>query len=250
MNDGFVKLEFKEKVAHISFYHQKGNSLPRNLLEQLAEAINTAAKSNNSSVILLQSEGDGAFCGGASFDELISLRDYEDAVEFFSGFGKVINAMRKCPLLIVGRVHGKAVGGALGLISACDYVVATSNAYIRLSEYSIAIGPFVISYAVERKIGKSAFMQMTIDTQWYDAQWALSKGLFNKVFSSVVEMDEFLEGFLREISFRSLETQRELKKIFWEGTEDWDKLLLDKAKITAKLLLTSEAQTIIRKFIR
>lgn len=250
MEEGFVSVEYDKKIAKITFAHPKSNSLPRVLLRKLEEAIVSVSEYKDASVILLQSFGEKAFCGGASFEELISIKDFDDAVDFFSGFGKVINAMRKSPLFIVGRVQGKAVGGALGLISACDYVVATSYASVRLSEYSIAIGPFVIASAVERKIGKSAFIQMTIDTQWYDAQWALSKGLFNKVFSTIEEMDEFLENFLKEISSRSGKTQRELKKIFWEGTDDWDELLLQKARITAKLLLSSDAQQIIQRLAR
>lgn len=250
MEEGFVSVESKDNIAEITFSHPKGNSLPRNLLRKLEEAFISVNESKNASVILFRSQGEKAFCGGASFDELTSINDFHQAVDFFAGFGKVINAMRKSPFFIVGRVQGKAVGGALGLISACDYVVATSNASIRLSEYSLAIGPFVISNAVERKIGKSAFIQMTIDTQWYDSNWALSKGLFNKVFPSIEEMDRFLEGFLKDIASRSLDTQKELKKLFWEGTDNWDELLYQKAHITAKLLFSQETQQIINSLKR
>ncbi|MGQ9818463.1 MAG: enoyl-CoA hydratase/isomerase family protein [Candidatus Kapaibacteriales bacterium] len=250
MEEGFVSVEFNENIARITFFHPKGNSLPRNLLRKLEESFKTVSESNNASVILLQSQGDKAFCGGASFEELSSIQDFDDAVDFFAGFGRVINEMRKSPLFIVGRVQGKAVGGALGLISACDYVVATSNASVRLSEYSLAIGPFVISNVVERKIGKSAFVQMTIDTQWYDANWALSKGLFNKVFPSIEEMDLFLRNFLKEITSRNLQTQMELKKLFWEGTDNWDDVLFQKAHITAKLLFSEDTQQIIKNLKR
>lgn len=250
MEEGFVTVEFKDNIAKITFSHPKGNSLSRNLLRKLEEAFNSVNESKNASVILLQSQGEKAFCGGASFDELKSIKDFDDALDFFAGFGKVINSMRKSPFFIVGRVQGKAVGGALGLISACDYVAATSNASVRLSEYSLAIGPFVISNAVERKIGKSALTQMTIDIQWYDSNWAFSKGLFNQVFSSIEEMDQFLENFLKEIASRSLDTQKELKKLFWEGTDNWDELLYQKAHITAKLLFSKEAQQIINNLKR
>lgn len=250
MEEGFVSVEFKDNIAKITFFHPKGNSLSRNLLRKLEEAFNSVNESKNASVILLQSQGEKAFCGGASFDELTSIKDFDNAVDFFAGFGKVINSMRKSSFFIVGRVQGKAVGGALGLISACDYVAATSNASVRLSEYSLAIGPFVISNAVERKIGKSALSQMTIDTQWYDSNWSLSKGLFNQVFSSIEEMDQFLENFLKEIASRSLNTQKELKKLFWEGTDNWDELLYQKAHITAKLLFSNETQQIINNLKR
>ncbi len=247
--EGFVKSEIINSVGIITFFHPKGNSLPGYLLAQMKEAIEKLTENENSKVILLKSEGDKTFCGGASFDELINLKDFDSAKNFFSGFGRVINAIRKANKFVVARVQGKVVGGGLGLVSACDYVVAVKSASVRLSEFSIAIGPFVISYAVERKIGKSAFMQMTIDTDWYSADWCLSKGLYNKVFENIPEMDKFLDSFLSTLVTRSSETQKELKKLFWEVANDWDKILDEKASVTAQLALLPEAQKIIRSLI-
>lgn len=247
--EGFVKSEIINSVGVVTFYHPKGNSLPGYLLGQMKEAIEELSDDENAKVILLKSEGDKAFCGGASFEELINLKDFDSAKNFFSGFGRVINAIRKANKFVIARVQGKVVGGGLGLVSACDYVVAVESASVRLSEFSIAIGPFVISYAVERKIGKSAFMQMTIDTEWYSANWCLSKGLYNKVFENIPEMDKFLDGFLSNLVTRSSETQIELRKLFWEDANGWDKLLDEKASVTARLALLPEAQKIIRSLI-
>lgn len=248
--EGFVKKEVQNSIGIITFYHPKGNSLPGYLLNELENAVVELSSEENAKVILLKSEGEGAFCAGASFDELVSLKDFDSAKEFFSGFGKVINAIRKSTKFVVCRVQGKIVGGGLGLVSSCDYVVAVRTASARLSEFSIAIGPFVISHAVERKIGKSAFMQMTIDTEWYDAEWCCSKGLFNRLFETIEEMDAFLDKFLQTLAKRSSKTQTELKRLFWEGTEDWDQLLEKKAEITAKLALDKTAQDVIKSLIQ
>lgn len=247
--EGFVHKEIKNSIGIVTFFHPKGNSLPEYLLVLLEEAISELSVTDAAKVILLRSEGDGAFCAGASFDELVSLKDFPSAKAFFSGFGKVINAIRKSTKFVVCRVQGKIVGGGLGLVAACDYVVALRSASARLSEFSIAIGPFVISHAVERKIGKSAFTQMTIDTEWYDAQWCYEKGLFNRLFDTNEEMDAFLEKFLATLSQRSSKTQTALKKLFWEGTEDWDSLLDAKAEITANLALDKDAQEIVKSLL-
>jgi len=248
--EGFVRKEVQNSVGIITFFHPKGNSLPSTLLSQLEASINEFSQDDSAKVILLKSEGDRAFCGGASFEELVSLKDLATAKEFFSGFGKVINAIRKSPKFVVCRVQGKVVGGGLGLVAACDYAVATKIASVRLSEFSIAIGPFVISNAVERKIGKSAFAQMTIDTEWYDAMWCYEKGLYNRVFTTSEEMDKFLESFLKTLCDRSSKTQVELKRLFWEGTENWDTLLSEKAEITARLALDPVAQGIIKSLVK
>jgi len=248
--DGFVRTENIDLVGVVTFYHPKSNSLPSKLLNELKEAIEHLSTEDSAKVILLRSEGTGAFCAGASFDELLNLEDFESAKNFFAGFGRVINAIRKSPKFVIGRVHGKAVGGGLGLISACDYVVAVRTASVRLSEFSIAIGPFVISAAVERKIGKSAFAQMTIDTDWYDAEWCLSKGLYNKLFDTIEDMDKFLTVFLQTLVGRSARTQQELKKIFWRDTSNWDTLLDEMAETVARLALSKETKEIIKNLAK
>lgn len=248
--NSFVRTEIIDSIGIVSFYNPKGNSLPRQLLMDMEIAIEKLSKDDSAKVILLRSEGDGAFCAGASFEELLSLKDFNTAKAFFSGFGRVINAIRKAQKFVIGRVQGKVVGGGLGLVSACDYVVAVKSASVRLSEFSIAIGPFVISYAVERKIGKSAFAQMTIDTEWYDAQWCYQKGLYNKIFDTIQEMDNFLKEFLNTLVKRNRKTQYELKRLFWEGTDHWDKLLEEKSEITAQLALDETAQKAIHSLLK
>ena len=149
----------------------------------MAEQVTAAGQDDSVSVIILRSGGERTFCAGASFDELININDFETGKKFFSGFANVINACRKCPKLIIGRVQGKAVGGGVGVASAVDYCFATQFASVKLSELNVGIGPFVVGPAVQRKIGLSAMSQLTINAdEFKSAQWALDKGLFAEVF--------------------------------------------------------------------
>ncbi|MCX7909871.1 MAG: enoyl-CoA hydratase/isomerase family protein [Ignavibacteria bacterium] len=247
--EAFVKKEVINSVGIITFFHPKGNSLPSNLLNELEISIKELSSSDEAKVLLLRSEGERAFCAGASFEELVSLENFEEAKKFFSGFGKVINAIRNSSKFVLCRVQGKVVGGGVGLVAACDYVFATRSASARLSELSIGIGPFVISLAVERKIGKAAFSQMSIDTEWYDAQWCYEKGLYNRIFESIEAMDKFIDTFLETLTSRNIKAQMELKRLLWEGTENWDLLLEKKAEISAKLVLDETTQNTIRNLI-
>src|SRR6476661_8883815 len=173
MQEAFVKSEIKDGIGTITFFHPQSNSMPGEQLRNLAAEIEKLGKDDSAKVIVLKSEGDKAFCAGASFDELISIKDLDTGLKFFSGFASVINAMRKAPKFVIARVQGKAVGGGVGLISAADYTLATDTAFVKLSELAIGIGPFVVGPAVERKIGSSAFAQLSIDaTEWRTAQWA------------------------------------------------------------------------------
>lgn len=236
-------------VATIEFFHPMSNSLPGQLLSKLTEAINKAGKDDAVRVIILKSSGDRAFCAGASFDELSSIENLEEGKQFFSGFANVINAARKCPKLIIGRVQGKAVGGGVGLASAVDICFATKYASVKLSELAVGIGPFVVGPAVARKIGISAMSMLAINaTEWYTAEWAREKGIYSDIFDSAEEMDEAIKKLSDQLSRSNPEAMVMLKKTFWEGTENWDELLSERAAISGKLVLSDFTRNAIASF--
>ena len=247
-NQGTISTKIASKIAFISFFHPASNSFPSLLLQELVEAFNQIGQDDNVSVVVLQSQGNTAFCAGASFDELLAIDTFETGKAFFSGFANVINAMRKCPKIIVGRVHGKAVGGGVGLVSACDYVFATQNASIKLSELEIGIGPFVIEPVVSKKIGKTAMTALTLAaSQWKNAAWANEKGLYDEVFETIEAMDLELNVFCSKLASYNPEALLEIKKIFWENTSNWDILLIERAKISGNLVLSDFTKNALNK---
>ncbi|MBL4675201.1 MAG: enoyl-CoA hydratase/isomerase family protein [Mucilaginibacter sp.] len=239
-----------EGIATISFFHPAQNSLPSNLLQQLADTITDAGNNTDIRVIVLQSGGDRTFCAGASFDELVQIKDKQTGAKFFSGFANVINACRKCGKVIIARVQGKAVGGGVGLAAAADYCLATENASIKLSELAIGIGPFVISPVVSRKIGLSAFSQLTIRaSDFQTAQWALEKGLFNEVHDDIPALNEAVVALSRKLASYNPGALAGLKQILWEGTENWDQLLAERAAISGELVLSDFTQQALNGFL-
>ncbi len=236
-------------IATITFYHPQSNSLPGELLRGLAAEITKQGDDASVKVIVLMSEGDKAFCAGASFDELISINDIETGKVFFSGFAGVINAMRKAPKFVIARVQGKAVGGGVGIAAAADYTIATSNAAIKLSELAVGIGPFVVGPAVERKVGTSAFCQLTMNASaWQTAHWALEKGLYNTLHDTVEELDKSVNDLANSLAASNPEAMSMLKKVFWEGTENWDTLLVERALMSGTLVLSNFTRNAISKF--
>lgn len=249
MELGTISTVIENKIATICFFHPASNSFPSDLLQKLTSEINHLNTLKEVSIIVLKSEGNGAFCAGASFDELLSISNEKEGNLFFSGFANVINAMRKCSKPIIGRIHGKAVGGGVGLAAACDSTFATNNSAIKLSEIAIGIGPFVIEPAVSRKIGKTAFTEMTLTpTLWKTAKWAKEKGLFTEVFETIDLLDENLKNFTNELSSYNPEALVEMKKVFWEGTNHWDSLLYERASISGRLVLSDFTKNALEKF--
>ncbi|MCK5781124.1 MAG: enoyl-CoA hydratase/isomerase family protein [Flavobacteriales bacterium] len=235
-------------IVIIEFYHPKGNSLPSSLLDSLERAIYKAGSDKNVKCVLIRSAGDGAFCAGASFDELLDIEDKIVGERFFSGFARVINAIRKIPKFVVGEVQGKAVGGGVGLACAFDYCFATRGASIKLSELSIGIGPFVIAPAVERKIGISGLSELSIDAKnWRDASWALKKGMYSEVFDNKNDMIKTSAELLESLSSYSEEAISEMKKTLWKDTEHWDRRLFENAKISGSLVLSEFTKAALKK---
>jgi methylglutaconyl-CoA hydratase len=249
MTQAYVKHEIKNNIATIEFFHPEHNSLPSDILAKLANTITEVGNSNEVKVIVLKSGGERTFCAGASFQELISINDAATGKVFFSGFANVINAMRKCPKFIIGRVQGKTVGGGVGIAAATDYCMATKFAAIKLSELNVGIGPFVVAPAIERKIGVSAMSQIAIDANtFYEANWAKEKGLFANVHESIEELDSETQKFAEHLCTYNPEAMQEMKKVFWRGTEDWDNLLAERAAISGRLVLSDFTKETLQKF--
>jgi len=247
--DSYIRVTRRDGIARIEFFHPQSNSLPSALLGQLADAVRHEGTNPESRVIILQSGGEKAFCAGASFDELSSIRTEEQGRTFFNGFAQVINACRTSPKIIIGRVQGKAVGGGVGLAAATDHCFASEAASIKLSELAVGIGPFVVGPAVERKIGLSAFSTLTLDaTEFYPASWAQAHGLYADVFETTALLDVAVDAFATKLAASNTDALRELKAIFWQGTETWETLLPERAAISGRLVLSDFAQKAIAAF--
>ncbi len=246
---GDVYLSVENAIATIEFYHPSHNSLPSKVLAKFAQTIKEVGERDDVTVIVLKSSGERTFCAGASFDELAAIENFEQGKAFFMGFANVINACRTCPKLIIGRVQGKAVGGGVGIASAVDYCYATRYAAVKLSELAIGIGPFVVGPAVERKVGTSAFSQMAMNaTAWYSPDWAREQGLFADLSENADEMDEKISLLANKLAQSSPEAQKLLKKVFWEGTEQWDTLLAERAAMSGQLVLSDFTTKAINAF--
>ncbi|MFN4006707.1 MAG: enoyl-CoA hydratase/isomerase family protein [Chitinophagaceae bacterium] len=246
--EGYVKSEIVNHIGTITFHHPQSNSMPRKLLQELTNEVVVLGGNNNVHVIVLRSEG-SVFCSGASFDELAAISNETEGLDFFSGFATVINAMRKCPKFIIARVHGKCVGGGVGLAAAADYAIAVEGAEVKLSELAVGIGPFVVGPAVERKLGTSAFSQLAIDAaMWRNADWARRKGLYAELHPSLESMEDSIARLSTTLAMSSPKAMAELKKVLWQGTDHWETLLFERAAISGKLILSEHSKKAIERF--
>jgi len=247
--NGSLYVKSEQGIGSVTFSHPQSNSLPSALLDRIAKGIDQLSEDPETAVILIQSEGEKAFCAGASLDELIAIKNQEQGAQFFSGFAKIINTIRKCSKLVICRVQGKAVGGGVGIIAACDYAFATEDAAIKLSELTIGIGPLVIEPAMTRKIGLAAMSQLSIDaSHWQNAYWAKYKGLYSQVFDKISDMDDALTELLNKLSNYNPQAMKHLRDSLWINTEHWETLLPERAKLSGTLVLSEHTKSALKKF--
>lgn len=249
IQEGYIRTEREHGIATIEFFHPQRNSLPGELLNSLAKHIHSEGLNDETRVIILRSGGEKVFCSGASFDELAAITTEEEGIRFFSGFADVINAMRRAPQLIIARIHGKCIGGGVGLAAAADYAIAVEGSDIKLSELAVGIGPFVVGPAVERKLGLSAFSQLAIDAaMWRSADWARRKGLYAELHTDIAGVDDSITRLSTTLSHSNPEAMHEIKKMFWKDTSHWDELLHARAAISGKLILSEHSRAFIKSF--
>jgi methylglutaconyl-CoA hydratase len=246
--DGYVRTAIENGIGRIEFFHPQSNALPSAILRDLAAAVTAVGADPAARVIVLQSGGTGPFCAGASFDELTAIAGPEQGQEFFSGFARVILAMIRAPKFVISRVHGKAAGGAVGLIAASDFSMAVSKASAKLSELAVGIGPFVVGPVIEKKIGLAAFGAMSVDADWRDAAWGERHGLYAKLFDDVTAMDDAVTALATTLAASNPEAMAMLKRVFWAGTEQWDTLLAERASMSGTLVLSDFTRNAIGAF--
>ena len=245
---GDVSVTIADGIGTISFSHPKSNSLPGVLLRRLAEAITWVGKDAAARVIVLRSEGTGPFCAGASFDELVSIADIAEGTEFFSGFARVILAMVRAPKFVLVRVHGRTAGGGVGIVAAGDYTFAVRGASAKLSELAVGIGPFVVGPVIERRIGSGPYSAMSVDADWRDADWGERHSLYSRTFDDIASMDAAINALAGTLAASNPEAMAAMKRVFWEGTADWDALLAKRAAMSGTLVLSDFTRSAIAKF--
>jgi len=248
IDDGSVSVQVHAGVATIRFGHPKSNALPGLLLRTLASTLETDGARDDVRVIVLRSEGTGAFCAGASFDELAAIADADIGKEFFLGFARVILAMIRVPVPIVTAVQGKVAGGGVGLVAASDYAIGVEKASLKLSELAVGIGPFVVGPVIEHRIGVGPYGAMSLDAEWRDAAWAERHGLYAQVVPDAVALDAAVAARAAQLAAANPEAVRGIKQVLWRGTEHWAGLLDERAAMSGRLVLSDYTRAAIARF--
>ena len=224
------------KTATVSFFHPKANSLTLDLCRELTATIKSLSQNDQINSIVLASHSHRAFCAGANLNEVKNCKNLDDRVAFFTGLANLLLAIIDCPVPVVGRVHGPAVGGGVGIVAACDYVFGTTNTFFQLTELDIGFGPFVIGPILANRIGNSNLSQMAIDGKKRSADWANKAGLISILVEDIEELNKEVKIFCDRTDKLNRKAITELKASLTSHLKSLQPELHERAIISAKFI--------------
>src|SRR6266849_1885948 len=185
--------------------------------ELIAEAIdlftNVEAKTSARAVVLRS--GGATFCAGADLNWMSRMVAYtrDENIRDSSNLAKMFALMDECPLPLIGRIQGAAIGGGVGLVAVCDIAIASRDAKFGLSEVKLGILPAVISPYVIGKIGRSHARALFLTGERFDAERALRIGLVHRIVDSAEALDAAIDETIAQLRTSGPEAVLECKKL-------------------------------------
>ena len=192
------------------------NAFNPELIGQLTQAFEQVAQDDGARAVVLAGEGK-SFCAGADLNWMRDVAQYsrEENYQDSQRLAHMIEAIQSCPVPVIGRVHGAALGGGVGLVAACDYVLMGEWVQWGLTEVRLGLVPAVISSAVIQKVGIGCARALFLTGERYGGHRAQQWGLAHEVFSDMASLDQRLEQLLQAIGKGGASAQRRAKELIW-----------------------------------
>jgi len=192
------------------------NALDEELIVLLSQELRRAAVDEEIRFVVLSGEGK-SFCAGADIDYMRRMADYDRDANLRDArqLSGVFEAISACPMPVVARVHGAAIGGAVGLVAASDVVIAAEGTKFGFTEARLGIVPAVISPFVLRRLGPGACRTLFLTTEIFTSRRARELGLVDQVVA-VEELDAAVDVVLKELSQGGPTAQAACKKLLDE----------------------------------
>lgn len=184
--------------------------------ELIHEAIDLFSNIDPGAARVLVLRGSGKnFCAGADLNWMSRMVSYtrDENIRDSSLLAKMFALMNDCPVPVVGRIHGAAIGGGVGLVAVCDVAIASSDTKFGLSEVKLGILPAVISPYVIAKIGETHARALFLTGERFEAERAMRIGLVHRVVDSVAELDAAVYETVTQLKTSGPEAVRECKKL-------------------------------------
>ncbi len=208
--------------------------------ELIEEMITTFESFRNERLIVLSGRGT-SFCAGADLNWMKAMRDYSKEENFRDSkrLARMFAAVNECDVPVLGRINGHALGGGVGLVSVCDYVVANSTALFGFTEVRLGLIPAVISPYCMAKIGESNARAWMISGERFSGEDAKRMGLAHEVCLGD-ELDLRVEEVKKKFLAAGPEAAKEAKRLVrgvvgnLKGAEDFTCQMIADRRVSAE----------------
>jgi methylglutaconyl-CoA hydratase len=209
-----IELDVAAGVATISLARpQVRNAFNAQMIEELTVAAGQVSERDDIRVVVLRGQG-ASFSAGADINWMRASLEYDAAENLADArrMSDMFAAIDAIPQAVIGRVHGAALGGGMGLIAVCDIVVSTDTAIFGFTETKVGIIPAVISRFVIPKIGSSWARALYLTGERFDAELAREIGLVHWIVEDAA-LDDAVGAKTRELSGSGPLAIREAKRL-------------------------------------
>ena len=184
--------------------------------ELIAEAIELfrGVGQRDARAVVLRGSGSN-FCAGADLNWMSQMVRYtrDQNVRDSANLAQMYATINECPLPVIGRIQGAAIGGGVGLVAVCDIAICTREAKFGLAEVKLGILPAVISPYVISKIGQTHARALFLTGERFDAERAMRIGLVHRVVDDTTALDAAINDVIEQIRTSGPEAVRECKKL-------------------------------------
>lgn len=227
---------------------ERRNAFDRVMLEELRDCVVRSGNDPSIRGIILTGAGP-VFCAGADLhwmgSEAVSREEAREDAEMLLG---LLRAIDECLCPVIGRIQGPAYGGGLGLIAACDIVVAKTDAVFSFGEVRVGLVPAVIAPFVLRKTGDSFLRRYGLTGESFSASVAKDGGLIHDVVEPAAldhRVDEVAES-LKHLAPRAVRGTKELSQRLRDLSEEERWKVAVETHVQARV--SEEAQEGLRAF--
>lgn len=174
------------------------NALNPEVVDRLLTGLEAAATDPAVRVVLLTGAGDKAFCAGADLGGATA----EASRASFARYADLLKRLAGFPKPTVARVKGYCLAGGMGLMLACDIVIAASTARFGTPEVNVGLFPMMIGALIYRNVLRKQALQMVLLGERFDAPKALEMGLLTRI-AAPQDLDREVETLLAQLAAKS-----------------------------------------------
>ncbi len=231
-DDASVQMRLKESALYLTINRpQQRNSMTQQVMELLGQGMDLADVNPHVKVVVIEGQGDKAFCAGAdlggnsmmsSTGDSMMIKQHEAKGQLPLLFDKMWNLGKP----IVAKVSGYAVAGGFGLALACDFIVAADNAVFGATEVKVGLWPFMITVPILRSIPVKLALELMMTGRRIDVFEAQGLGFINKL-CKLEDIEKTLEAFIDPLKLAPPVAVRYGKKSFYAVEHmDYQKALM------------------------